>query len=141
MSGLLGVLYTVVGCAFVVATGWRLRDAAREPWRLDLWAMCVALFCAGVGFLAATPPMYLAIGRWTGAANVATLIVYGAITTCCMAMWAWTVSIVLPHSELASAEARRVEVRAVRGAGHRGGVGRAGRPVHPSAGARRGTPD
>ncbi|WP_158886273.1 MAB_1171c family putative transporter [Amycolatopsis anabasis] len=109
------VLYGIVGGLILAATAWRLRDALRDPGRPDLWAVCLALLFTGIGFLSATPPLYIAAARWTGIPNIATLVVYGSIVTCGGAMCVWTYYILAPKTDgVPTADAHRRGVRGAR---------------------------
>lgn len=70
----------------------RCRDALRDPRNLRLRAIAFAHGLTALGFAAAIPANYVAIGTLFGLPNLATLIVYAAIALCLAAMQTATVA-------------------------------------------------
>ncbi|VBA62301.1 MAB_1171c family putative transporter [Mycobacterium attenuatum] len=90
------VTYGSVAALAITAFTWRLNLAIRNPHSSPLWAVAVAIACAAIGFEAAVPSIYQWIGRISGIPNLATLIVYSAVTTAVLANIVWTSYLVTP---------------------------------------------
>ncbi|WP_067569911.1 MAB_1171c family putative transporter [Nocardia acidivorans] len=93
------LIYGSVGMLAVLVFGWRLLLALRGTRFAARWAVAVAIACAALGFEAAVPQVYEWIGRVSGSPNLATLIVYSAITTATLAQLVWTTYLVAPHAD------------------------------------------
>ncbi|WP_330182907.1 hypothetical protein OHB26_04130 [Nocardia sp. NBC_01503] len=92
------LVYGSVGILAVLVFGWRLMLALRGTRFAARWAVAVAIACAAIGFEAAVPQVYEWIGRVGGSPNLATLIVYSAITTATLAQLVWTTYLVEPNA-------------------------------------------
>lgn len=64
--------------------------------------MAVAIACAAIGFETAVPSTYQWIGRISGIPNLATLIVYSAITTAVLTNIVWTSYLVVPDMPISA---------------------------------------
>ncbi|WP_405133110.1 MAB_1171c family putative transporter [Nocardia sp. NBC_01388] len=93
-----GLVYGSVGALAAGVCLWRLILAARNPQATARWAVVVAIACTAIGFEAAVPQTYESIGRISGIPNLATLIVYSAITTAVMAQIVWTTYLIVPEA-------------------------------------------
>lgn len=91
------LVYGSVGALAGVVFLWRLVLALRGTRATSRWAVAVAIACSGIGFEAAVPRTYEWIGRVSGIPNLATLIVYSAVTTAVLAQIVWTTYLVPPH--------------------------------------------
>ncbi|WP_067824067.1 MAB_1171c family putative transporter [Nocardia inohanensis] len=96
------VTYGCIGALAVVACAWRLVLAARAPHAPARWAVAISIACAATGFEAAVPPIYEWIGRASGIPNLASLIVYSAITTAVLSQLVWTAYLVEPDAPAAA---------------------------------------
>ncbi|MCU1641779.1 MAG: hypothetical protein JWN03_2054 [Nocardia sp.] len=92
------LVYGSVGALAAGVCLWRLILAARNPQATARWAVVVAIACTAIGFEAAVPQTYERIGRVSGIPNLATLIVYSAITTAVMAQIVWTTYLIVPNA-------------------------------------------
>ncbi|MEU0544588.1 MAB_1171c family putative transporter, partial [Nocardia sp. NPDC005978] len=90
------LVYGSVGTLAAVVFTWRLILAVRGPRGSARWAVAIAIACTAVGFVTAMPAAYEWMARVTGVPNLATLIVYSAITTAVMAQIVWTTYLVGP---------------------------------------------
>ncbi|WP_107661203.1 MAB_1171c family putative transporter [Nocardia suismassiliense] len=91
------ITYGSIGALAIVGFIWRLIIAIRNPNSPARWALAIAIACSAIGFEAAVPHIYLWIGRTSGIPNLASLIVYTAITTAVMGTFVWTTVLVAPH--------------------------------------------
>ncbi len=102
------LVYGGIGAFALVMFGWRAVVALRGPRSAARWAVAVAILCAAIGFEAAVPRTYTWLGRVTGSPNIATLIVYGAITAAVLAQVVW-----ISHLVGAPQRTRRVVAAAI----------------------------
>ncbi|MGX1809450.1 MAB_1171c family putative transporter [Nocardia sp. NPDC055321] len=107
------LVYGSVGTLAAVVFTWRLVLAVRGPRGSARWAVAIAIACTAVGFVTAMPAAYEWVARVSGVPNLATLIVYSAITTAVMAQIVWTTYLVVPDgntSPIRNVNARNVVV-------------------------------
>ncbi|MRH90755.1 hypothetical protein GFY24_25505 [Nocardia sp. SYP-A9097] len=98
------LIYGSVGVLALLVFAWRLLLALRGTRIASRWAVAVAIACAAIGFEAAVPQVYEWIGRVSGSPNLATLIVYSAVTTATLAQLVWTTYLVAPEVVGSAAE-------------------------------------
>jgi hypothetical protein len=92
------ITYGSVGALAIAAFIWRLNLAIRDHHSRPRWAVTIAIACAAIGFEAAVPPIYQWIWHLTGIPDLATLIVYSAITTAVLSNVVWTTYLVAPDT-------------------------------------------
>ncbi|GAA4861484.1 hypothetical protein GCM10025787_53090 [Saccharopolyspora rosea] len=105
--------YALAGALMLAVVAAKFRAVLRDPGDVRVVGLAVAHLTLAVGFISAIPVSYLAIDRFSGVGNLATLVVYGSVTVCLGGCLVCHNALELPRPRAQAASRRQLVLTAV----------------------------